>query len=98
MDQKFIHPKGPDPIRIYLPKPDTQAYQSACLEFLYLYVLQLFTLLNSIFECRTVDSVIVAYGKGVLKCFLVDVNSVCDMVRSLTRHVPKYLSIQIFIF
>ncbi|CAA7047214.1 unnamed protein product [Microthlaspi erraticum] len=29
---------------------------------------------------RTVDSVIVAYGKGVLKCFLVDVNSVCDMI------------------
>ncbi|KAF2582057.1 hypothetical protein F2Q68_00004699 [Brassica cretica] len=25
-------------------------------------------------------SVIVAYGKGVLKCFLVDVNSVCDMI------------------
>ncbi|KFK33885.1 hypothetical protein AALP_AA5G072900 [Arabis alpina] len=29
---------------------------------------------------RTVDSVIIAYGKGVLKCFLVDVNSVCDMI------------------
>ncbi|KAG7627343.1 putative long-chain-fatty-acyl-CoA reductase [Arabidopsis thaliana] len=29
---------------------------------------------------KTVDSVIIAYGKGVLKCFLVDVNSVCDMI------------------
>ncbi|ESQ37559.1 hypothetical protein EUTSA_v10002495mg [Eutrema salsugineum] len=29
---------------------------------------------------RTVDSVIIAYGKGALKCFLADVNSVCDMI------------------
>ncbi|CAN8277804.1 unnamed protein product [Cochlearia groenlandica] len=29
---------------------------------------------------RTVDSVLIAYGKGVLKSFLVDVNSVCDMI------------------
>ena len=30
--------------------------------------------------CRTIDSVIVAYGKGRLKCFLADPNTVFDLV------------------
>ena len=29
---------------------------------------------------RTIDSLIVAYGKGKLKCFLADLNAVLDVV------------------
>ena len=44
---------------------------------------------------RTIDSVIVAYGKGRLKCFLADSTSVFDLVStnlSMTRHLIQFIA------
>jgi alcohol-forming fatty acyl-CoA reductase len=32
-------------------------------------------------NCRTIDSLAIAYGKGKLTCFLGDLNAVVDVVR-----------------
>ena len=42
--------------------------------------------------CRTIDSVIVAYGKGRLKCFLADPNTVLDLVSPIQILSLKSLS------
>ncbi|KAF8050583.1 hypothetical protein N665_1937s0012 [Sinapis alba] len=47
---------------------------------------------------KTVDTVIVSYGKGMLKCFIVDQKTACDIVRASLSLEPIWVLILIIFF